>query len=316
LLEWLRGDLNLSARGVTPPSPVVPVQAAPAQVPPVPKLDTTSPPPATLGERPATPTSQEIALRDQRVMLKRGLGTIDFDMAYAHGEQTLLPVVRVEQGGVGASGTVRYGLANDLQLTARVPVAWRRTATFTDSSVSGTNAPNIHHTGFAGDASISLLGVVSRETANRPTLVWNFDSVVPTGPGDAGVGGGLVLSKSYDPAVLFAGASYLYGASIHPADPRSSLARNNLGLQVGYTYAVNDNLALNTVLVGTYRNVRSPDGVSIPPPHEGYTLQLGMTWLLAHNLFIEPGVAISLGGDPGVTFSLNFSSAFSLLKKQ
>jgi hypothetical protein len=56
--------------------------------------------------------------------------------------------------------------------------------------------------------------------------------------------------------------------------------------------------------------MRSPDGVAIPLPRESYTLQLGTTWLLARRLFMEPAVAIRLGGDsPGLTISLNSSYA-------
>ena len=117
-----------------------------------------------------------------------------------------------------------------------------------------------------------------------------------------------IVRKSYDPAVLFAGLTYLYGLRVNPSDPRWSLAKHNYGFQVGYTYAVNDNLALSTAFLGTHRNTRSPDGIAIPPAREYYALQLGTTWLLARNLFVEPSVAMRVGGDtPGLTVSLNFS---------
>jgi hypothetical protein len=50
--------------------------------------------------------------------------------------------------------------------------------------------------------------------------------VVGTGPGDKGFGGSIVLSKSYDPAVLFVGINYLHGNDIDLADPRRSLAKD------------------------------------------------------------------------------------------
>jgi long-subunit fatty acid transport protein len=80
---------------------------------------------------------------------------------------------------------------------------------------------------------------------------------------------------------------------------------------MGYTYAVNDSLALSSVFSGTYRNAQSSDGVSIPPPRERYQLQLGMTWLLARSLFMEPAVAMRLGGDsPDLIASLNIAYSF------
>ncbi|PYT31962.1 MAG: hypothetical protein DMG57_03585 [Acidobacteria bacterium] len=332
LLEWLKGDpvagavsqlsgrstgldrietlgresRDLTARGVRP-EPPPPTQTPLAATPQAPST------PPTVGERPSTPTTEEIALRDQRVLLRRGAATIDFGLSYGRSELTLFPVVRAEEKDVGISGTLRYGLVDDLQLTMRVPAIWRRTTTFADATLSGTNSPRIAKTpaGVAGDGSISLLGVAWREAVGRPTIVWSLDGVVPTGAGDRGVGGGFVLSKSYDPAVLFAGLTYLYGLRVNPSDSRWSLAKHNYGFQVGYTYAVNETLALSTAFLGTYRNSRSPDGVAIPPPREYYALQLGTTWLLARGLFMEPAVAMRLGGDnPGLTVSLNFSHSF------
>jgi hypothetical protein len=162
-----------------------------------------------------------------------------------------------------------------------------------------------------------MLGVLFREAEGRPTFVWSVDSVLPTGPGDRGFGGGFVLSKSYDPAVLFGGVSYLHGFSVNPSNSRLALAKHNYGAQLGYTYAINETLALSTVLIGAYRNLRSIDGIAIPPPREFHVLQLGTTWQIAPRLFVEPAAAIRLGGDsPGLTFSLNFSRSFQLQKKR
>jgi len=147
-----------------------------------------------------------------------------------------------------------------------------------------------------------------RENVRKPTIIWSLDQIVPVGAGDRGVGAGLVFSKSYDPAVLFAGINYMYGLRINPSDPRWTLARHNFGLQVGYTYAINDNLALSTGFFATYRDTRPPDPSSIPPQRESYTLQLGGTWLLAPGLFVEPSAGLNLGSDnPGLTLSVNFS---------
>ena len=120
-----------------------------------------------------------------------------------------------------------------------------------------------------------------------------------------------MLSKSYDPAVLFAGINYLHGNDIDPADPRRSLAKHNWGLSLGYTYALNDSLALNTVVLATYRDAESPDGVLIPAPRERYALQLGTTWMLTRRLFLEPQVSVRLGGEgPDFGFSLNLPYSF------
>jgi hypothetical protein len=148
--------------------------------------------------------------------------------------------------------------------------------------------------------------VAAREATGRPNVIWSLDSVLPSGPGDRGLGGGMVLSKSYDPAVLFAGVNYLYAPSTDPSSSRRALAKHNLGMSLGYTYAVNDMLALNTVFTGAYRTMHSADGLAPPPARERYQLQFGMTWMLAPGLFVEPAVGIRLGGSgPDLLFSLN-----------
>jgi hypothetical protein len=296
----------LTARGVASESPTRLAQAEPP-----PGAQPGNPPPPTVGERPVQPTAEEIALRDQRVLLKRGDATVDMGLLYSRNEQSLFPVVRVEQTTVGAGLALRYGLLDDLQVTMRLPAVWRRTSTFTDATISGTTTPRTTREDYVGDATVSLLGVASHEAAGRPSIVWSVDGVVPTGPGDSGVGGGFVLSKSYDPAVIFAGFTYLYGLSIDPSSARRALAKHNFGLNLGYTYAVNDNLALNTSLLALYRNSTSVDGTTIPPPNERYFLQFGMTWLLARGLFLEPAVAVRVGsGSPDFTFSLNLPYSF------
>ena len=290
LLEWLKGEELSSIRGRQAPTPG-------------------SPP--TVGEPRSAPTAEEIALRDQGVLLKRGSTTLDFGLSYARSEQAPLPGVRTEQRTLGATAALRYGVRDDMQVTLRQPYVWRRNSLFADASLAGTTASRVTSEDFSGDASASLLAVVARERAGRPNVIVSADAVLPTGPGDQGLGAGIVLSKSYDPAVLFAGLSYLHGMDVEPANARRSLARNNFGLTLGYTYALNDALALNTVFSGTYRNTRSADGVAIPAPRERYQLQLGTTWLLARGLFLEPSVGMRLGGEgPDLSFSLNLPYSF------
>jgi excisionase family DNA binding protein len=289
LLEWLKGEEGARR-----------AQASPREAPP-----------ASLGAPRSAPTAEEIALRDQGVLLRRGALTLDLGVSYARSERTIFPIVRTEERSLAGSVAVRYGIHDDVQVTARLQRLSRRTSTFTDATVSGTTSPQTASDAFYGDATLSLLTVAAREAVGRPNVIASLDAVLPTGPGERGIGGGVVLSKSYDPAVLFAGLSYLHGFATDPGDPRRSLAKHNFGLNLGTTYALNDSLALNTTLIGTVRDTRSPDGVALRPARERYQLQLGMTWMLATGLFVEPAVALRVGGEaPDVTFSLNVPYSF------
>jgi excisionase family DNA binding protein len=188
VLEWLKGEQQraelaarelstINARGEAPP---LFAQAAPA-------AKAGSPPP-TVGEQRTAPTAEEIALRDQRVLLKRGTATLDFGMAYAHGEQAPFPGVREEQRSLSAVAALRYGLFNNVQMTVRVPRVWRRTSTFVGAPFAATSSSDSTRESFTGDASVSLLGVALQEAAGRPNIILSLDYVAPTGPGDRGVG--------------------------------------------------------------------------------------------------------------------------------
>jgi excisionase family DNA binding protein len=289
LVEWLKGEDLASIRG----------RQAPAGAP------------ATVGEPRTGPTAEEIALRDQAVLLKRGAVTLDLGVAYVHSEQAPLPGARVEDSTAAVNAALRYGLLNDLQLTLRLPYVWRRTSTFTGAPLAATATESVTRDDYTGDAAVSLLFLAMRERTGRPNIIVSLDGVLGTGPGDKGVGGGIVFSKSYDPAVLFAGINYLHGSDVDPADPRRSLAKNNWGLNLGYTYALNDALALNTAVIATYRDTESPNGSTIPAPRERYALQLGATWMVTRRLFVEPAVSMRLGGEgPDFGFSLNLPYSF------
>jgi hypothetical protein len=198
-----------------------------------------------------------------------------------------------------------------LQATARLPWSYRQNKT--QAAVAGSPVPQSDSSDdrYFGDLSLSLLGVGTREAMGRPNVIWTLDTVVPTGPGDRGVGGGAIVSKSYDPLVLFGGLSYLRGFSLDESKSRRMLGKNNWRATLGYAYAVNDSLALNGSLASTYRSPASTAPGTVPPSRERHQLQLGMTWMLGRGLFVEPAVAIGVGGAaPDVTLSLNIPYTF------
>ena len=146
----------------------------------------------------------------------------------------------------------------------------------------------------------------------RPNVIWTVDAMVPTGPGDSGLGTGITLSKSYDPLVLFGGVSYMRGMSVDLGDARRVLAQNNWRTTLGYAYAVNESLALNSSFASSYR---SPTSATSPgttqAARERHQLQFGMTWLVERGLFIEPSVAFAVGtSSPDVAVSLHVPYTF------
>lgn len=266
--------------------------------------------PASVGARPSGLTAEEVALRQRgAALVPEGSMTIEGALAYSRQVREGFPVLRVEEDTATATLTGRYGIQDDLQVSASLPMNVRRTEVFTDTRVS-PDAPSreSRSESYAGDLALSLLGVALREGTGRPNVLLSLDAVLPTGPGDVGVGGGVVISKSYDPVVVLAGLNYLYGVAIDPIDPRAVLARHNIGFNLGYAYAINDTIALSGQFAGTYRTPREGP---LPPEKESYLVQLGLTWQLGRDLFIEPSVAVGVGGAaPDFSFTLNVPYTF------
>lgn len=286
-----------AGRNAAPP----PLAQGPAAAP-APALDPQQP----VGERRSGLSAEETALREQGLaLLKGGAKTMELGLAYSR-QVAETGLQRVEVLTTVATLTGRYGLAEDLQLTARLPLNHRRTRVLGASLGSGTASATDH---FAGDLALTLLGVGLRENVGRPNLIWSVDAVLPTGPGDAGLGTGIVFSKSYDPVVLFAGLNYLHGLRTDHRDPRRSLAKHNVGFNLGYAYAINDAIALSGQFAGNYRTARS-DSV-LPPERERYLIQLGVTWQLGRGLFIDPSVSFGVGGtSPDMSFGTNLVYSF------
>ncbi len=297
LSEWLRGDVGaLRGRGVAPGAG----GAAAAQA---------QPNPPTVGEKRETPTAEEVALREQGALLKGGAKSVELGVFYAHSESETFPVQRSENRAAGVALTGRYGIKNDLQVTARLPWIYRHSSS--EAVLPGQPAQTVATTDrYAADMALSLLGVAFREAVGRPNVLWTLDSVLPTGPGDRGLGAGLIVSKSYDPVVLFASVGYLHGFEVSDTDSQRTLGKHNWRWSLGYTYAVNDSLALNSLFAGTYTSEHA-SADTLPGPRERNLLQFGMTWLLRRGLFVEPAVGIGVGGSaPDFTFSLNIPYTF------
>ena len=236
---------------------------------------------------------------------KGGQATLELGLSYARAEAVLTGFTRVEANRATASLTCRYGLADNLQISATLPYTRERSAVYGTAGANSVTSESA-----TGDASLALFGVALRETAARPAVILNLQGVVPTGPGDSAIGGGVSLTRNHDPLLLFASLSYLYGIDHDVNDPDRSLARHNVSFSVGYAYALNESIALSAQFSGGYRTHEVPL-TDVAPPRERYQLQLGLTYLLTPSLYVEPTIAFGLAsGVPDFTFGLAIPYAF------
>lgn len=287
-----------------------------------------SPAPATgatpqqIGEKPDSPTAQEVFLRDQQVLLKRGQLTAELGAFYSKNEQdelTLLPTVplgtptvpalaRVEQDTFLSIYTLRYGLLNDLQIFGSAPL-FNQTDTLTIGSTAGVGGPRRSRTATRwGNVSVGLRYGLLAQGPGYPEVIPSVVGQVPTGRNSASVGGGVALVKSLDPAALFASFNYrrvLRDGRFVNLTRRLPEAENNVDVTIGYAFALNDTLTLNASVNGFFSD-RTEFETIIPPStarvagllasQEQISLQLGFTSLLAKNLYVEPSVSFGVTG--------------------
>ncbi len=267
-------------------------------------------PPQPVGERRTARTADETVLRDTAVLLPRWGQTLELGLAYSRAERDL---GLVAQSAADATLTWRFGIWRELQVSARLPFRLRHTSQ-TSLVTAPADPPRFAETtdthATLRDLSLGAVGVALRERPGRPNVVWTIDAVIPTGPGDAGLGAGVAATKSYDPVILFAGLSYVRGLRVDRESLDRSLARNNVGFNAGFAFAVNESVALTVQSIGSIRSAAAVAS-GVRPPRERYLLQLGVTWLLRPGLFVEPLVAIAVGAAaPDATFALSVPWSF------
>ncbi len=265
-----------------------------------------------IGEAPKGRTASEVFLRDQRVLLAPNELTLDFGLFYARSDTlTLLgagdgPVLgTVESDTFGGVLTSRYSLGYDTELFASISYSDQRVALLSDGL-----PPSTASRGDVGDIALGVRRTVLHEGAGIPDVIVTLEGRIPTGSSPYSVGGGVTLVKSFDPAVLFGTLAYRRTFDRGSADNLRGAARDRFDASIGYAFALNDTLTLNSALNGIFLRGTDEDAVS---NDETYNLLFGLTARLSRRLFLQPSIAYRLNGPGnGVVFGLNIPYTFGL----
>jgi hypothetical protein len=272
--------------------------------------DTTPAPATPIGEAPEERDADEIFLRGQRVLLGRGEVVVDFGQFYsrsdqlqlaltegtlaiATNEQTLLTTVVIGRVGVGAETEV-FAATSFRRARQRLFVGNRDLATATRGEM--------------GDVGAGIRHTFLREGVGRPDVIGTFDAQIPVDDNPYALGGGLVLVKSIDPVVLFAGANYHRSLRRDRADGTRLEPGNTADVSLGYGLALNDSLAISTAASAAFVRPPATDGTS--RRIDVFSLRFALTSALARGLYIEPSVSIGLSG-PGQSFALGVTVPYS-----
>lgn len=242
----------------------------------------------TVGNKPDISTAEDVFLRKEKVLLKAKELSIELGLLYSYSDRTDFALSSVERETFTSSFGLRYGLADNLQLFASIPFMYQ-----TDTTTSFDEQAREKKSRF-GDVSLGLRRSVLQEGLGYPEIIVSIDGQIPTGKGSYGIGAGVALVKSLDPAVLFANFGYKYAFGRSYEDLTLLTPQNTFSASLGYAYALNDTLTLGTSVSGVFSGRTMFDNGVVLQSRKQFSLQFGLTSLIGKNLYIEPTVSFGL----------------------
>lgn len=269
---------------------------------------------APIGAAPKGRTASEVFLRDQRILLAPNELTVDFGLFYARNDDLILGVTGsdptlglVESDTVGGVLVGRYAVGRDTEVFASTSYQKQQVAIIANGqSFSSSSRDDF------GDIGLGLRHTIVHEGARSPDIIVMLEGSVPTGASSYSLGGGVTLVKSFDPSVLFGSIEYRHTFSRDFEDIGRLQPRDRIEAQIGYAFALNDTVILNTALSAIF-NLETRFANAVFRQNEIFNLRTGLTVRISRKLFVQPSVTYRLNGPgSGVIFGLNFPYTFGL----
>ena len=267
-----------------------------------------------IGEAPEERNAEDVFLRGQKVLLGRGDVVVDVGQFFSRSDDQQLAIVNGalalatrEQSILSTLLFGRVGVLNETEVFAGTTFNHQTNQIFfgdIDLARSGRSE--------LGDLNVGVRRTVMHESTGRPDIIATFDTVIPSGDDSAYLlGGGLVLVKSVDPVVLFAGVNY-HRSLARDLDDGTRLKPGNLGdLSLGYALALNDSLAISTAASALFSRARTFENLESRRV-DTFGLRFALTSSLARGLYIEPSVSLGLSG-PARSFAFGVTLPVLLL---
>lgn len=263
-----------------------------------------------IGEAPDEREAEDVLLRGQRVLLAPGEIVVDFAQFYSRSADHVLAQV----GASLALATVEHQIFSTL-LVGRVGV-FEETELFASTlfqrqdvrySFGNTTLASSDRSAFAG-VQVGIRRTLLREGSRRPDIILTASAQAPAGDARSAAGAGLVLVKSIDPVVLFAGTNY-FRALEGGRSTSTSQPTNRVDVSLGYGLALNDTLAISMAVSGVFTGSVTLDDAMLRQPGR-YSVRFGLTSWLAKGLYIEPSISFGLAG-PGESFAFGLSLPYT-----
>jgi excisionase family DNA binding protein len=312
LLQWLGGGAPRPAPGPEPRAGLLSSELAAITARGVAATAAQSPPSDTIGEAPTEKSASEVFLRNQLILLAPRELTLDLGAFYGRNDDLVLSgagatggLGAVESDTFGLLAVARYSLARDLELFATTSHRRQEVSIF-----QGGRRTSRASREDLGDIGFGVRRTVQHEDVGRPDIILTLEGAVPTGSGAYAVGGGLDFVKSFDPAILYGSIDYRRLVRRDFSDATQLQPTHRFDATLGYAFALNDTLTLNTSLTGTLTG-RSTFGEAVLRQSEAFSLLFGLTTRVSRTIYLQPSVSFRLNGPGnGVVFGLNIPYVF------
>ena len=265
-----------------------------------------------IGEAPEERDAEDIFLRDQRLLLCGRHCVVDVGQFFSRSDDLQLAVAgnavqlaTREQTLLATVLAARLGIGRETEIFAATAFYRQTDRVFAGEADLATASRNE-----IGDVGVGIRHTFLREAAGRPDIIGTFDAVIPTSDTTPyAIGGGVVLVKSIDPVVLFAGTAYHRSLRRTRDDGTQLPSADGATVSLGYGLALNDTLAISTAASGTFMSTRRLASL-LPRRSETFSLRFALTSALARGLYIEPSVSMGLSG-PGRSFTMGVTVPYA-----
>lgn len=266
----------------------------------------------SIGSPPAQRSATEVSLAEQRILLSPNEVTLDVGAFYARRDSAVLlqtntgsSLGNAESESFTTQLTARYSPFVDTELFASTSYGHRRASLY-DGAQRLSQASRSE----AGDVGLGVRHTLVREGAGSPEVVVGLDARIPTGETSKSLGASFTILKSADPAVLFGTLAYRHTWSREFADITRLEPKNRIDLTLGYAFALNDTISLNTAIINTFSRAASFANAQLRS-NATSSVQLGMTARVAKGVYLQPSVSYRLTG-PGTGFALGLNVPITL----
>jgi hypothetical protein len=242
--------------------------------------------------------------------LGRGEVVVDVGQFYSRSDDLLLAslddrlgLATVQQSTLSTLLVGRVGILTETEIFASTSFHHQRSQAFLASAALG-NSGRSELPGFG----IGLRRTLLRESAGRPDIIGSVAAQIPTGDYAYGMGGGLVVVKSFDPVVVFANLNYSH-AFRRVSGALTLRPEDRFDVSLGYSLGLNDTLAISTAVSGVSTGTGTFEDAT-SRRHDLFSLRFALTSSLTERLYLEPSVSVGLAG-PTNTFAFGITVPYS-----